>query len=143
MTAFSLARRLRGGETVYSGWCNLGSPIVAETVAREGFDCVALDRQHGPWDTAAVFAGIAALYNTNAAAVVRVPLNDYAFVSRALDMGAEAIIAPMINTVDDARQFTNAAKYPPLGERSWGPTMPAVAWRGASGPNPNSGTVGP
>jgi len=42
-------------------------------------------------------------------------------VSRALDCGAEAIIAPMINTAGDARAFAAAAKYPPLGERSWGP----------------------
>jgi 4-hydroxy-2-oxoheptanedioate aldolase len=41
--------------------------------------------------------------------------------SRALDCGAEAIIAPMINTQADAHAFAAAAKYPPLGERSWGP----------------------
>jgi 4-hydroxy-2-oxoheptanedioate aldolase len=50
-----------------------------------------------------------------------VPLNDFALVSRALDFGAEAIIAPMINSAADARHFAAAAKYPPLGERSWGP----------------------
>ena len=42
--------------------------------------------------------------------------------SRALDLGAEGIIAPMINTVADAKAFVGAAKFPPLGERSWGPT---------------------
>ena len=61
------------------------------------------------------------MHHAGCAPVVRVPLNDFAFVSRALDFGAEAIIAPMINTGDDARQFAAAAKYPPLGERSWGP----------------------
>ena len=48
---------------------------------------------------------------------------------RALDFGAEAIIAPMINSADDARQFAAAAKYPPLGERSWGPQR-AMALQG-------------
>jgi 4-hydroxy-2-oxoheptanedioate aldolase len=52
---------------------------------------------------------------------VRVPLGDFALVSRALDFGAEGIIAPMINTPADARAFAAAAKFPPLGERSWGP----------------------
>ena len=42
-------------------------------------------------------------------------------MSRALDFGAEGIIAPMINTAADARAFAAAAKYPPVGERSWGP----------------------
>ena len=121
MTAFALARRLRAGETVYAAWCSLASSIVAETIAREGFSTVVLDIQHGLWDTASVIAGIGALAHAGAAPVVRVPLNDFAFVSRALDFGAEAIIAPMINSPADARQFAAVAKFPPLGERSWGP----------------------
>lgn len=121
MAAFGLARRLRAGETVYAAWCSLASPIVAETVARDGFSAVVLDMQHGLWDTASIIAGIGALDHAGSAPVVRVPLNDFAFVSRALDFGAEAIIAPMINSLADARQFAAVAKYPPLGERSWGP----------------------
>ncbi len=53
--------------------------------------------------------------------MVRVPVGDFALVSRALDFGAEGIIAPMINTAADARAFAASAKYPPIGERSWGP----------------------
>ncbi|HEY1474253.1 MAG TPA: aldolase/citrate lyase family protein [Pseudolabrys sp.] len=121
MTAFALARRLRAGDTVYAAWCMLAAPIVAETVAREGFSAVVLDSQHGLWDTASVIAGIGALAHAGATPVVRVPLNDFAFVSRALDFGAEAIIAPMINSAADARAFASVAKFPPLGERSWGP----------------------
>jgi len=121
VAAFALARRLRAGETVYAAWCSLASPIVAETVARDGFSAVVLDMQHGLWDTASIIAGIGALDHAGSAPVVRVPLNDFAFVSRALDFGAEAIIAPMINSLADARQFAAVAKYPPLGERSWGP----------------------
>ncbi len=121
MAAFALARRLRAGETVYAAWCSVASPIVAETVARDGFSAVVLDMQHGLWDTASIIAGIGALDHAGSAPVVRVPLNDFAFVSRALDFGAEAIIAPMINSPADARQFAAVAKYPPLGERSWGP----------------------
>jgi 4-hydroxy-2-oxoheptanedioate aldolase len=120
-TAFALARRLRAGETVYSSWCTLASPIVAETIAREGYPAVVLDVQHGLWDTASIIAAVGALHHATASPLVRVPLNDFAFVSRALDFGAEAIIAPMINTPTDARAFAAAAKYPPLGERSWGP----------------------
>ncbi len=129
MTAFALARRLRAGETVFSAWCTLASTVAAETVAREGFAAVVLDQQHGLWDTASIIAGIGALHHANATPVVRVPLGDFAFVSRALDFGAEAIIAPMINSERDARQFASVAKYPPLGERSWGP-MRAMTLQG-------------
>jgi 4-hydroxy-2-oxoheptanedioate aldolase len=128
-TAFPLARQLRAGETVFSSWCTLASPIVAETVAREGFAAVVLDAQHGLWDIASTIAGISAVHHAGAAPLVRVPLADFAFVSRALDFGAAAIIAPMINTPANARAFALAAKYPPLGERSWGP-LRAMALQG-------------
>lgn len=118
---FSLARRLRAGETVYSGWCSLPYPLVAETIARAGFPAAVIDVQHGLWDTASAFAAITSINHGGAAPLVRVPLNDFSFVSRALDLGAEGIIAPMINTPTDARAFAAVAKFPPLGERSFGP----------------------
>ncbi len=126
---FSLARALRAGQTVFAGWCTMASPLAAETLGRDGFPAVVLDVQHGLWDTASLIAGISALHHAAAAPVVRVPLNDFAAVSRALDFGAEAIIAPMINSASDARAFATVAKYPPLGERSWGPQR-AMALQG-------------
>jgi 4-hydroxy-2-oxoheptanedioate aldolase len=120
-TPFSLARRLKAGETVFTGWCPLPYPIVAETLAREGFVAVTIDQQHGLWDTASTVTGIAAIRQGGAAPIVRIPLNGFAVASRVLDLGAEGVIAPMINTVEDARAFVAAAKYPPIGERSWGP----------------------
>ena len=118
---FSLARQLRAGTTVYSGWCGLAAPLVAEVIAREGFGAVTVDMQHGLWDIATTVGAIASIRQGGAAPVVRVPLGDFATASRALDFGAEGIISPMINTAADARAFVAAAKFPPLGERSWGP----------------------
>jgi 4-hydroxy-2-oxoheptanedioate aldolase len=128
MTAsrFSLARRLRAGETVYCGWCAIPAPLVAETVAREGFAAVNIDQQHGLYDTAISAQAIAAIHHAAAAPMVRVPLGDFASASRMLDYGAEAIIAPMINNLADAKRFVAATKYPPLGERSFGPTRAAA-----------------
>ena len=128
---FSLARRLHAGETVFSGWCGLPYPLVAETLARDGFPAVAIESQHGLWDVASILAGISAVRLGGAAPIVRVPLNDFAMVSRALDFGAEGIIAPMINTPADAKAFAAAAKFPPMGERSWGPHR-AMALGGVS-----------
>ena len=120
-SAFSLARRLRAGETVHTGWCGLPYPIVAELVGREGFPAVTLDSQHGLWDIASLVTGIAQVRQAGAAAIVRIPVGEFATVSRALDFGAEGVIAPMINTPADARAYVAWAKFPPLGERSWGP----------------------
>jgi 4-hydroxy-2-oxoheptanedioate aldolase len=129
VAAFSLARSLRAGETVFSAWCTLASPLAAETVAREGLAAVVLDVQHGLWDTASLVAGIGAVHHGGAAPIVRVPLDDFALVSRALDFGAEAVIAPMINSAADAKKFASVAKFPPAGERSWGPQR-AMALQG-------------
>jgi 4-hydroxy-2-oxoheptanedioate aldolase len=126
LEGYSLARRLAAGETVYTGWCALPAPIVAESIAREGFVAVTIDQQHGLWDTAATAVAIASIRAAGSAPVVRVPLGAFAVASRALDFGAEGIIAPMINTVADAKAFVSATKYPPLGERSWGPTRAMV-----------------
>jgi 4-hydroxy-2-oxoheptanedioate aldolase len=119
--AFTLAPRLHAGETVFSGWCSLPYPLVAEAIGREGFAAVTLESQHGLWDVNALLTGIAAVRQAGAAPIVRVPVGDFALVSRVLDFGAEGIIAPMINTAADARAFAASAKYPPVGERSWGP----------------------
>jgi 4-hydroxy-2-oxoheptanedioate aldolase len=121
LSGFTLATRLHSGETVFSGWCGLPYPIVAESIGREGFPAVTLDSQHGLWDFAAVLAGIAAVRQGGSSPIVRVPVGDFASVSRVLDLGAEGIIAPMINTPADARALAASAKYPPIGERSWGP----------------------
>ncbi|HEX2120038.1 MAG TPA: aldolase/citrate lyase family protein, partial [Thermoanaerobaculia bacterium] len=111
MNGFSLAARLRAGDTVHTAWCALAAPTVAEIIAREGFAAVTLDAQHGLWDLAAVTTGIAAVRQAGAAPIVRVPLSDFASVSRVLDFGAEGVIAPMINTAADARVFVAAAKF--------------------------------
>jgi len=121
LSAFTLARRLQAGETVFSGWCSLPYPLVAEMLGREGFAAVTLEAQHGLWDVASLLAGVAAVRQSGAAPIVRVPVGDFALASRVLDFGAEGLIAPMINTAADARAFAASAKYPPLGERSWGP----------------------
>jgi 4-hydroxy-2-oxoheptanedioate aldolase len=125
-SGFPLARRLRAGETVYTAWCALPAPLVAEYVAREGFTCVVLDQQHGMYEIASTVAAIGPVRHAGASPVVRVPLNDFASASRMLDVGAEAVIAPMINNVESARRFVGAMKYPPVGERSWGPARAAA-----------------
>ena len=124
-----LAERLRAGETLIAGWCALPEPLVAEAVARAGFDCVNLDAQHGLHDVSSIVRGIGAIALAGKPALVRIPVGDNGLASRVLDMGAEAVIAPMINSVAEARALVAATKYPPVGERSWGPAR-VMALRG-------------
>jgi len=116
-----LAERLRAGETLISGWTQLPEPLVPELVARQGFDAVAMDMQHGLHDMLSVMRSIGGIAYAGKPAIVRIPVGDNAAASRVLDYGAEAVIAPMINSAADAKALIAATKYPPVGDRSWGP----------------------
>jgi 4-hydroxy-2-oxoheptanedioate aldolase len=129
----TLAARLRAGETVLTAWSAIPDALVAEYCARAGFDAVTLDMQHGFQGVESVLRGIGAVRLAGVPAIVRVPVGDFAFASRALDMGASAVIAPMINSLDDAQAFAEAMKFPPVGGRSWGPNR-VLALDGAASP---------
>lgn len=118
----SLRERLQADETLFTAWSAIPDPLVGEFLARAGFDAVTLDMQHGCHSTESVMRGIAAVALAGKPAIVRVPVGRFDIASRALDFGAAAVIAPMVNSLADARAFAAFMKFPPLGERSWGPT---------------------
>jgi 4-hydroxy-2-oxoheptanedioate aldolase len=117
----SFPERLKSGTPQLTAWCGLPDPAVPALLAREGFDAVTIDMQHGAIDFAATVRAIPLIAAAGKPAIVRVPVAEFATASRLLDAGAAGIIAPMINTVEDARRFAAFTKFPPLGERSWGP----------------------
>ncbi len=129
----SLRPRLQAGETLFTAWSAIPDPLVAEFVARAGFDAVTLDMQHGCHTTESIMRGIAAVTLVGKPAVVRIPIGRFETASRALDFGASAVIAPMVNSVSDAKAFAASMKFPPLGERSWGPTR-VLALHGMASP---------
>ena len=124
--------RFAAGETLFTAWSGLTSPHLAGLVAASGYDAVTLDMQHGAHDVASIFACTESVRRAGAHVVVRVPVGANDMVSRAFDFGAEAVIAPMINSVADAVAFAKACKYPPMGQRSWGPAR-AVELTGENG----------
>lgn len=121
MPAPTLADALRSGDTIVSAWVTIPDALTAELVARSGFGAVTLDVQHGLHDTGSVMRSIGGVAHSGKPTIVRLAVDDFALASQSLDFGAEAVIAPMINTAADARRLVAATKYPPLGERSWGP----------------------
>ena len=116
-----LADRLRGGETVITAWSMLPGASLAEALVRCGYEAIVLDMQHGQHDIASVRDAIASITMAGGHPVGRIPVGDFATASRLLDLGAQAVIAPMINSAEDAKRFAAFMKYPPTGERSWGP----------------------
>lgn len=122
MAETNLRSRLQAGETLYTAWSAIPDPLVAEFLARSNFDAVTLDMQHGCHSTESVMRGVAAITLAGKPALVRIPVGRFEMASRALDFGASAVIAPMVNSVADAKAFAGSMKFPPEGERSWGPT---------------------
>jgi 4-hydroxy-2-oxoheptanedioate aldolase len=121
MGAPSLVERLKTGACLFTAWSTIPEPVVAELCARGGFDCVTVDMQHGMHDPVSAMRSISHIALAGKPALLRIAVGDNGMASRALDMGAEAVIAPMINTVAEAKAFVSAMKYPPIGDRSWGP----------------------
>ncbi|WP_208998493.1 HpcH/HpaI aldolase family protein [Roseibium aquae] len=122
----SLAEKLKSGSPVVTGWSMLAVPILAELMGRGGYEAVTVDFQHGAHDIASAREALAAMVLAGTYRLARIPVGDNATASRLLDLGAQAVIAPMINSVEEAKAFAAATKYPPLGERSWGPHRAAM-----------------
>lgn len=116
-----LSSRLRAGEKLFMSWCGFNEASAAEASAREGFDAALVDMQHGMVDFTNTVQAIALVGLVGKPTLVRVPVGDFATASRMLDAGAAGIVAPMINSAADAKKFASFVKFPPVGERSWGP----------------------
>jgi 4-hydroxy-2-oxoheptanedioate aldolase len=128
-----LARGLAARSGVLSAWIGVNDAAVADALARESFDAVTLDMQHGGVDFVGAARSILAVALAGKPTIARVPVGDFAGASRLADAGAAAVIAPMINSAEDARRFAEFMKFPPLGRRSWGPRA-ALALTGLIGP---------
>jgi 4-hydroxy-2-oxoheptanedioate aldolase len=115
-----------GTEATIGGWCSIPSPFSAELMGRSGFDWVCIDTQHGVIGYDQMVPMLQALSITATPAFVRVPWNQPDHIMKALDAGAQGVIVPMVSSAEDARAAVAAAKYPPMGVRSWGPIRAAL-----------------
>jgi 4-hydroxy-2-oxoheptanedioate aldolase len=90
-------------------------------MGHQGFDSVTVDLQHGMIGFEAAVAMLQAISATPAVPLVRVSKNDYALVMQLLDAGAYGVICPMVSTSREAADFVSYCRYPPVGQRSYGP----------------------
>ena len=115
----------RDGKTGVMGWLLLSHPFTAEMMARQGFDCLCVDLQHGTSEMSDVLPMLQAISQTETVPIVRVAWNDPAAIMKALDLGAYGIIVPLINNSEEAAKAVSACRYPPVGIRSSGPIRAA------------------
>jgi 4-hydroxy-2-oxoheptanedioate aldolase len=116
-----LSNRLAAGGQALCGWVTMNEPAVAEALAREAVDAVVLDMQHGAVDFDGATRSILRVALAGKPTIARVPIGAFALASQLMDSGACGILAPMIDSGEDARRLVEAVKFPPLGQRSWGP----------------------
>lgn len=118
------------GKPALNGWCSIGNPFTAEIMAAQDYDSLTIDIQHGALDYTDALVMLQAMRASGITLMARVPWRDPGYIMKALDAGAMGIICPMINNRAEAEEFLSYMRYPPLGQRSFGPTRAGIAMPG-------------
>jgi 4-hydroxy-2-oxoheptanedioate aldolase len=112
-------KQLHAGTPKMGLFINSHSPTVVEQLAYSGYDWLLVDTQHGPMTNEKLSAMLSGISNGGAKSLVRVgAYNDRPGIQQALDLGADGVLIPYINTADEARQAISCTKYPTVGTRS-------------------------
>lgn len=114
-----LKARLAAGERLLGGLLRLSAEDLAEMVAMTGFDFLVVDCEHGPSELTDLRRHITLAQAQGVPVLVRIGSNEPALALRALDQGAAGIIAPHIDTPEQARALVDSVHYPPLGHRGF------------------------
>jgi len=114
------------GGTVFNGWLAAPSSVTAEVMARQDWDSVTIDLQHGLVGYSDAVPMLQAISQTETVPLARAPWNEPVMVQKLLDAGAYGIICPMINSREEAERFIGACRYAPVGYRSVGPIRAAM-----------------
>lgn len=112
-----LKARLADGERLYGVFLLSFSPVLAEIVGFAGYDFVVIDMEHGPGDTMAALPVLQALASTQTPAIIRIPDNDPVMAKKAMDLGPQGLMFPMIDGPKAAKRAVSYCRYPPKGIR--------------------------
>ncbi|XP_063946647.1 uncharacterized protein LOC108210649 [Daucus carota subsp. sativus] len=113
----TLKTRLRGGETLYGLFLLSFSPTLAEISGLAGYDFVVVDMEHGPGGVSDALPCLRALAATATPAIIRVPETSDTWAKKALDLGPQGIMFPMIDSPKLARKAVSYCRFPPNGVR--------------------------
>jgi len=122
LTGAEFKQELRGGKPKFGLFVNSHSPTVAEQLAHSGYDWLLVDTQHGPMGPEQLSAMLCGVASGGAKSMVRVGgYDDRIGIQQSLDLGADGVLVPMVNTAAEAKAAISACKYPPEGTRGFGP----------------------
>ncbi|MFT5886812.1 MAG: 4-hydroxy-2-oxoheptanedioate aldolase [Arcticibacterium sp.] len=113
-------------KTATNAWITIPNTWTAELIAKQGFDVMTIDAQHGhAKDYESVLGILQGMKGSETVPFVRIPWNEPSYAMSMLDAGALGIICPMINTRKDTENFVKACRFPGDGYRSFGPIRAA------------------
>ncbi len=127
----TLKTRLQAGEVLTGIWLSSASSLLAELAGRAGFDWCLIDGEHSPQSLPDMLPLLQALAATPTPAVVRIPAAEDWMVKQALDMGAQAVLVPLVHDAATAQRMAQAMRYPPNGTRGMGAAMARASAFGA------------
>jgi 4-hydroxy-2-oxoheptanedioate aldolase len=120
----TFADRLRAADRpLYGMWSCSGSALMAEICAGSGLDIVLIDGEHSPVGLESILAQLQAVAAYPATPVVRAPFGDTVIVKQLLDLGAQNLLVPMVDSVAQAEAMVRAVRYPPQGVRGVGSAL--------------------
>jgi 2-keto-3-deoxy-L-rhamnonate aldolase RhmA len=115
-----LKSQLKNHKVAFGVMIGIPSPEVSYALGNLGLDWIAFDTQHTVLDTQTVSAMIQSMSYSKTVPIVRVLSNDLGLINKALDVGAQAVIIPLVNTREDTEKAVRSARYTSPGLRSWG-----------------------
>jgi len=113
---------LQSGQPAIGSWIAFTDPYAVELMADVGFDWLLIDTEHVPIDRQGLRNILVSMKGSTSAAIVRLSSNSQDHFQTALDLGAQGVVVPMINTREDAERAVSFARYPPVGIRGFSPT---------------------
>ena len=122
-----LRRKLAADETIYGMWVTLESASISEMAVGLGLDWIVIDAEHGHLDWKDILEHVRATVRSDTVALVRIAELNAALIKRVLDIGADGVVVPWIETADQVRQAVAFSRYPPEGVRGIGGER-ATAW---------------
>lgn len=104
-------------------WVALASPYAAEVVSGSGYDWLLIDGEHGPNDIPLLSAQFLAVARSGAHPIVRLPVGETWLIKQILDIGAQTLLIPMVESLEQAQALVRAVRYPPHGVRGVGAAL--------------------
>ena len=112
----------QAGKATFGAWSSIPSAATIEVLCVAGIRYVCLDQQHGFFDDPTLVDGFRAIERCGVVPLTRVAMNAGWMIGKALDAGAQGVIVPLVESGADAAAAVAACRYPPRGQRSYGPT---------------------